>query len=301
MSMRVVAVVVSNDQPLYLQKNLEALEKQSFRIERTLVVDTSSSKETETLLDSFINQSTKHAVLAVEEKASFAELSALAIKQVLSGIDNLEDIAIWLIHDDSLPEVHALAELVRALELSPMVAIASPKQLGYDNPKMIVQQGLTLTKTLKPFSLVNDELDQKQHDWMSDVLAVTSNAMLIRASVWAELGGFSLVAPELAADVDLGIRTHQLGFRVVVVPTARVRHAELSLQGQRDKKWLGGSVKYAMAKATNHLRLSHLPLFISFLYWLALPLLSVFQVATLLLMKRPDRILFTLKANLWCY
>ncbi len=296
-----VAVVVSNDQPLYLQKNLEALEKQSFRIERTLVVDTSSSKETETLLDSFINQSTKHAVLAVEEKASFAELSALAIKQVLSGIDNLEDIAIWLIHDDSLPEVHALAELVRALELSPMVAIASPKQLGYDNPKMIVQQGLTLTKTLKPFSLVNDELDQKQHDWMSDVLAVTSNAMLIRANVWAELGGFSLVAPELAADVDLGIRTHQLGFRVVVVPTARVRHAELSLQGQRDKKWLGGSVKYAMAKATNHLRLSHLPLFISFLYWLALPLLSVFQVATLLLMKRPDRILFTLKANLWAF
>lgn len=296
-----VAVVVSNNQPLYLQKNLEAIEKQSFRIERTLVVDTSSSKETETLLDTFINQSTKHAVLSVEEKASFAELSALAIKQALLGIDNLEEIAIWLIHDDSLPEVHALAELVRALELSPLVAIASPKQLGYDNPKMIVQQGLTLTKTLKPFSLVNDELDQKQHDWMSDVLAVTSNAMLIRANVWAELGGFSLVAPELAADVDLGVRTHQLGYRVVVVPTARVRHAELSLQGQRDKKWLGGSVKYAMAKATNHLRISHLPLFVSFLYWLALPLLSVFQVATLLLMKRPDRILFTLKANLWAF
>ena len=296
-----VAVVVSNNQPLYLQKNLEALEKQSFRIERTLVVDSSTSTQTNSILDAFVNQSSKHAVLAIQEKATFAELSALAISQVLDGLDNLDQIAIWLIHDDSLPEVHALAELVRALELSPLVAIASPKQVGFDNPKMIVQQGLTVTKSLKPFSLVNDELDQKQHDWMSDVLAVTSNAMLIRANVWAELGGFSLVAPELAADIDLGIRTHQLGFRVVVVPTSRVRHAELSLQGQRDRKWLGGSVKFAMAKATNHLRLAHFPLFLSFLYWLTLPLLSVVQVAALLLMKRPDRILFTLRANFWAF
>ena len=296
-----VAVVVSNGQPLYLQKNLEALEKQSFKIERTLVVDSSKSNETTELLDSFISQSSRHAVLAIQEKANFAELSALAIKQVLEGLDNLEEIAIWVIHDDSIPEVHALAELVRALELSPLVAIASPKQVGYENQKLIVQQGLTLTRSMRPLSLVDNELDQKQHDWMSDVLAVSSNAMLIRANVWAELGGFSLVAPELAADMDLGIRTHQLGFRVVVVPTSRVRHAELSLHGKREKKWLGGSVKFAMAKATNHLRLAHLPLFMAFLYWLALPLLSVVQVATLLLVKRPDRIGFTLRANLWAF
>ena len=301
MSMRVVAVVVSNGQPLYLQKNLEALEKQSFRIDRTLVVDSSKSNETTDLLDAFIAQSNKHAVLAIQEKANFAELSALGIKQVLEGLENLDEIAIWLIHDDSIPEVHALAELVRALELSPLVAIASPKQVGYENQKVIVQQGLTITRTVKPFSLVNNELDQKQYDWMSDVLAATSNGMLIRANVWAELGGFSLVAPELAADIDLGIRTHQLGFRVVVVPTSRVRHAELSLHGKREKKWLGGSVKFAMAKATNHLRLAHLPLITSFFYWLALPALSIIQVAALLLVKRPDRILFTLRANLWAF
>ena len=76
-----VAVVVSNDQPLYLEKNLEALEKQSFRIERTLVVDSSKSTETNSILDSFVNQSSKHAVLAIQENATFAELSALAIKQ----------------------------------------------------------------------------------------------------------------------------------------------------------------------------------------------------------------------------
>ena len=301
MTMRVVAVVVSNDQPLYLQNALEALNKQSFRLERVLVVDSSTVEEVKPVLDNFVSQSSKHAVLSILDKASFAELSALAIKQVLEGIENLDDVAIWLLHDDTVPEIHALAELVRALEVSPLVAVASPKQVAIENPKLIVQQGLTLTKSLKPFSLVNDELDQKQHDYMSDVLAVSSNAMLIRANTWIELGGYSLTAPELAADIDLGIRTHQLGSRVVVVPTARVRHAELSLQGKRAKSWLGGSVKFALAKATNHLRLSHAPMFLAFLYWLGLPVISIAQVLWLLLIKRPDRILFTLRANLWAF
>ncbi|NBS86442.1 MAG: hypothetical protein EBS58_07145, partial [Micrococcales bacterium] len=88
---------------------------------------------------------------------------------------------------------------------------------------------------------------------------------------------------------------------MIVVPTARVRHAQLTLSGKRKKKWLGGSVKYGIAKATNHLRLSHSPLLLAFLYWLALPAYSAIQVLWLLLVKRPDRILFTLKANLWAF
>jgi GT2 family glycosyltransferase len=301
MSLRVVAVVVSNDQPSYLQNSLLAIERQSFRPERVLVLDTSSAPEVKSILDDFVSKSSKHAVVNLEEKANFAELSALAIKQALTGYPSLDEVAIWLVHDDCVPETHALAELVRTLELSPLVGIASPKQLAMDNPKLIVQQGLTVTKTFKPFSLVNDELDQKQHDGMSDVLAVSSNAMLIRANLWADLGGFSLSAPELAQDIELGIRAHHAGFRVVVVPTARVRHAELSIHNKRDKKWLGGSAKYALAKATNHLRLSQLPLPLAFIYWLGLPFISVYQMFWLMFIKRPDRILFTLRANLWAF
>jgi GT2 family glycosyltransferase len=301
MSMRVVAVVVSNDQPQFLQSTIAALDKQSFRIERTLIVDSSTEENLTDLLTTFEKSSPRNAVFKVEEKANFAELVATGIKQALSGFDSLNDIAIWVLHDDTNPEVHALAELVRALEISPLVAIASPKQVSIENPKVILQQGLTVTRSLKPFSLVTNELDQKQFDSMTDVLAVTSNAMLIRATSWADLGGFSLDAPEFAADIDLGIRAHQLGSRVVVVPTSRVRHAQLALNGLRKKKWLGGSVKYGMAKATNHLRLSHSPLLLAFLYWLTLPAYSVLQILWLLLVKRPDRILFTLKANLWAF
>ena len=188
MSLRVVAVVISNDQPNFLANSLNAIERQSFNCERILVVDTSTEVEVEKVLEDFISRSSKHAVVKVEEKANFAELAALGIKQALVGIENLDDIAIWLVHDDCVAEVHALAELVRTLELSPLVGVASPKQLAVENPKIIVQQGLSLSPSLRPFSLVNDELDQKQHDGMSDVLAVSTNAMLVRANLWAELG-----------------------------------------------------------------------------------------------------------------
>jgi len=232
MSLRVVAVVISNDQPNFLANSLTAIERQSFNCERILVVDSSTDAEVGKTLEEFISRSSKHAVIKVEEKANFAELAALGIKQTLFGIENLDDVAIWLLHDDCIAEVHALAELVRTLELSPMVGIASPKQLAIENQKIIVQQGLSVSRSLRPFSLVNDELDQKQHDGMSDVLAVSTNAMLVRANLWAELGGFSLSAPEFAQDIEFGMRAHQLGFRVVVVPTARVRHGELSVNNK---------------------------------------------------------------------
>lgn len=301
MSLRVVAVVISNDQPNFLTNSLNSIERQSFTCERILVVDTSSETEVEPVLQDFISRSSRHAVVKVEEKANFAELAALGIKQALVGIDNLENVAIWLVHDDCVAEVHALAELVRTLELSPLVGLASPKQLAVENPKIIVQQGLSLSASLRPFSLVNDELDQKQHDGMSDVLAVSTNAMLVRANLWADLGGFSVHAPEYAQDIEFGIRAHQLGFRVVVVPTARVRHGELSINNKRSRKWLGGSAKSAVAKATNHLRLSQWPALLALGYWLALPVISIVQIFWLLLVKRPDRIGFTLRANLWAF
>ncbi|NBR77873.1 MAG: glycosyltransferase, partial [Microbacteriaceae bacterium] len=146
-----MAVVVSNDEPQYLQSALAALANQSFRVERTLVVDSSSNPEIDEVLSIFVSSSSHNAVLQIKESASFAELAATGIKQALQGYDSIDEIAIWLLHDDSAPEVHALAELVRALELSPLVAIASPKQVSFENPKLIEQMGLTVTKSLKPF------------------------------------------------------------------------------------------------------------------------------------------------------
>jgi hypothetical protein len=196
---------------------------------------------------------------------------------------------------------NALAEMVRVFEISPSTAIAGPKQFRFDNQKLIAQFGLTLTRGLQPFSLVHNELDQGQHDAVSDVLAVSTAGMLIRAEAWIALGGLNLDAPPLAQDIDLGLRARLAGFRVVAVASARVRYAQLSINGKTSRKFLGGSVRLAVRKAQLHLRLQLLPLPFALAYWLLLPGLAIFSAFAQLFFKRPDRISSEVGARLWAF
>ena len=198
-------------------------------------------------------------------------------------------------------DANALAEMVRVFEISPATAIAGPKQFRFDNQKLIAQFGLTLTRNLQPFSLVHNELDQGQHDGVSDVLAVSTAGMLIRADAWIALGGLNLDAPPLAADIDLGLRARLAGLRVVGVASARVWHAQLSINGKSNRSFLGGSVRLAVRKAQLHLRLQLLPLPVALAYWLLLPGLAVFSAFAQLFFKRPDRITSEIGARFWAF
>ena len=60
----------------------------------------------------------------------------------------------WILHDDSAPDTRALENLLREVELGPSVAIVGPKQVDWDNPRIISQLGLTLTRGGKLFSRV---------------------------------------------------------------------------------------------------------------------------------------------------
>ena len=69
------------------------------------------------------------------------------------------------------------------------------------------------------------EADQGEYDGREDVLAVGTDGMLVRRSVWDDVGGFDRTFLEHGAGLDLGWRTHLAGHRVVVVPGAVVRDA----------------------------------------------------------------------------
>jgi GT2 family glycosyltransferase len=70
------------------------------------------------------------------------------------------------------------------------------------------------------------ELDQEQHDGVRDVFAVPSACILVRADLFRELDGFDDSLSFHGEDVELCWRIHHSGARVVVAPSARVRHRE---------------------------------------------------------------------------
>lgn len=289
MQTSVLAVVVVHDEPEYLSATLLGLKNQTRSIEQIIVLDTSNSDECSKIATDFGITS----VHRLSPKYSLQQSLAFATKHLGSAT------WLWLLHEDSAPKPDALEHLLRAVELSPSVAIAGPKLLNWSNEKLIGQMGLTLTRGGDLFSKVNNEIDQSQHDEIADVLAVGTAAALIRVDVLKQLDGFDPAAPELAADLDFSIRARMSGHRVIVVPQARVLHAALSLSGKRSKSWLGTTTKSALRRSAIHLRLAYSPLPIAILFWIALPALGVIRSIGRLIAKRPDRIWSELSSASW--
>lgn len=288
MKQMVTAVVVTHDAGDYLEETLRALKAQSRPVDRIVVVDTGNSPAQEVECDQLIRLSSK---------SSLSDSLRVATEQLQLN----ENHWIWILHEDSAPEVDCLEQLLLVEEKSALVGIIGPKQMRWDDARYISQLGLTLTPWGTPLSLVTGELDQSQHDDSDDVLAVGTAGALIRADIWHKLGGLSPKATPLAADYDLSLRARLEGYRVVVAPKAKVRHASLSLSGKRSKRWLGGSPKTALRKAAIHIRFSYSPLWLALLFWFALPIVTIGRVFWRLLQKRPDRLVPELLAGVWGY
>jgi len=286
MNSKVTAVVVSHDASDYLYATLLALSQQTVAVDRTILIDTG---EAATQAPSGIE------VVRLSPKTSLAE----SLRVASQSIQPSEDSWIWLLHDDSAPEPDCLEQLLLLEEKSSMAALVGPKQIDWNDSRRILQQGLTLTPLGAPLSLVSDQLDQSQHDDASDVMAIGTAGALIRSDVFNNIGGLDPKAPPLAADFDLSLRVKLAGFRVLVAPKARVRHAGLSLDGQRERSWLKGSPKLALRKAAIHLRVAYQPLWAVLAFWLSLGPITVIRVFWRLLQKRPDRIWSELGAGLW--
>jgi len=255
MTSNVCAIVLSHDQPQLLERVLTDLKNQTVKPSRVLIVETSTTSS---------NPNHGFEVLKLDPRTKFAS----AIEQAVQHLS--AEGFLWILHDDSAPDTRALEHLVRELELSPSLAIVGPKQVDWDNPKIIKQLGLTLTRSGKLFSRVRGEFDQGQHDHSEDVMAVGTAGALVNLEVYRSIGGFDGKAPVYAADVDFSIRARLQGSRVAVAPNAKVSHKMLSMQGARPFRWLGTKPATALRQAELHLALSYANPVLFLLRWLLL-------------------------------
>jgi MYXO-CTERM domain-containing protein len=142
---------------------------------------------------------------------------------------------LWLLHDDSAPDPTALAELVRAVQAAPSVALAGVKQRTWTAPARLLEIGSRTTRSGRRMTDVEPgEVDQGQHDGREDVLGVGLAGALVRRDVWADLGGTDPTLGPFGDGLDLSRRARLAGHRVVVVPAAVVRHAQAGYHGLRD-------------------------------------------------------------------
>ncbi len=173
------------------------------------------------------------------DRAAVVQLSqaqnfGTAVRQALTAVPQVSQgeaaTWYWLLHDDSSPEPAALQEMLQSASQGASIAVVGPKQVSWDDHSKLLELGIEATRSGRRVPLgVAKEIDQGQYDHRTDVLAVGSAGMLVRADVWKELGGLDPHLGPFGDGLEFGRRARRAGYRVIVAPKAVIAHKQQSI------------------------------------------------------------------------
>jgi len=145
-----------------------------------------------------------------------------SVLQLVQGDNGL----FCFLHDDVVMAPDAITQLVDEMHRS-NAGVVGPKIVHWENSQMIQSVGIAVDRFGVELPFADDgELDQEQHDSVQDVFVVPSSCVMVRADLFRTVGGFNSDLSSVGADLDFCWRAHASGSRVVVVPSAVVRHRE---------------------------------------------------------------------------
>ncbi|MGH9213158.1 MAG: glycosyltransferase [Acidimicrobiales bacterium] len=216
----VVAVVVTHDPGDWLADVLGALKAQTYPTLRVWVVDAGSRGA---LTDDITAVLPEAVVHRLDTNPGFGA----AANEVLDQPGLTADAKFLLFcHDDVAPDPGAVQAMVETA-LATGAGIVGPKLVAWDDPGRLLQLGDVVDRAGIAMPLVDPgELDQGQHDGERDVFAAAGGFVLVRADLFAHVGGFDEEISFLADDLSLCWRAHLVGARVVAAGGARVRHRQ---------------------------------------------------------------------------
>lgn len=214
----VVAVVVTHDPGDWFEETLQALAAQDYPHLRVLVVDAGSTQDPSPRVTGILPEAIVHRMAR--------NLGFGAAANEVLGMAGGDTAAFLFCHDDVAPEPAATRTLVETASDSG-AGVVGPKLVGWDDPRHLLQIGTAVDKIGVTMPMVErGELDQGQHDGVREVFAVPGAFTLVRADLFARIGGFDEAISLLGDDLSLCWRARVAGDQVVVNADVTVRHRE---------------------------------------------------------------------------
>jgi GT2 family glycosyltransferase len=303
----VTAVLVTFDAARWLPATLGALAELDTLPSRLIAIDNASTDATRTLLDRAHDQGVLDAVYDGKREFGFGAAVQAALELDAANLQEDADTLgfraisatdsrwLWLLHDDAVPAPDALYQLLAHVTTDESIDLTGPKLLlprRRHGGQPISEVGVSISGTgRRELDLDVDEIDQGQRDEPQERLGVSTCGMLVRASVWQELGGFDPALPVFRDGVEFGWRAHLNGYRVVTTPRAQLTHRQVGRAGLRPRGLTGrrpGQVDrlLGMLVVAGHAPRKRLPL-----VWLRLVWSCLVRAVGYLLGKVPARAL----------
>lgn len=185
------------------------------------------------------------------------------------GLEGAGEEWVAAVNDDVVVERGWLALLIAALEEDPAAAAAQGVNLEAAAPARVDGRGLAWNRAWQAVQLGRGETAPDPRGAPREIFGVSATAALYRASALAAvtLPGGRVFDDSLGSyyeDVELACRLRAAGYRALLVPAARARHA-----GSTTGSALGAE-RWRLLYGNRHLVLARL---LGTAYWLRLPAL----------------------------
>ncbi|HEX4979163.1 MAG TPA: glycosyltransferase family 2 protein [Acidimicrobiales bacterium] len=228
----VVAVVVTHDPGPWFEEALSSLVAQDYPNLSVLVIDAGSDTDPTARVAAVAPAA---FVRRLAENRGFGP-TANEVLAVVEGASHF-----LFLHDDVALEPNVTQTLLEEAYRS-NAGVVCPKLVAWDDPLKLLAVGASADKSGHVVAFGRGELDQEQHDGVRDVFVAPGGCQLVRADLFAALGGFDPGVALLGDDLDLSWRAQVAGARVLVAPGARVRHREALTSGERRPAALEGDI-----------------------------------------------------------
>jgi GT2 family glycosyltransferase len=192
---------------------LTALQSQTRRDFETVVVDSGSSDDTDTVLGVF----PEVQLVRLPTNRGFAAA-------VNAGIRVARGEVIVLLNNDTAAEPGWLEALLRDLLAAPDAGMATSKVRLFDRPEVLHTTGDTLNIAGWPANRGVWEVDRGQWDAAREVFGANAAAGAYRRTMLDDVGLFEEAFGSYLEDVDLAWRARLAGWRCIFVPEAVVLH-----------------------------------------------------------------------------
>jgi GT2 family glycosyltransferase len=222
-------IIPTRDKPLHLRRCVDSIiQKTTFPDYEVLIVD---NRSTETRTHEYFSSLTDERISVVryDDDFNFAGINNFAARRARGNF------LVFLNNDTEVIADGWLEALLEMMQL-PGVAVVGGKLLYPDNT--IQHAGIVLWHCGTAGHLLS-RLPADNHGYfgMADTIrnctAVSAACMMVKQTLFREIGGFDELFAISYQDVDFCLRVQEAGYRIVFTPFARLYHNESTSTGPR--------------------------------------------------------------------
>lgn len=241
---QVAIIILTFNSAQHIRECLASLATLDYPNFQVVIVDNASTDDTVQLARTF---TPAPKVIVNETNLGYAEGNNVGLRYALSVNADYA----FVLNDDVTVAPDLLTQLIRAAQADPRAALLGPIIYHHSTPAVIQSAGGTLGNWTFPHRGIN-EPERGQFDRVESVVWLSGCAILASCRALKTIGLFDPDFFMYWEDVDWCLRAHKAGYRVLLVPQAKLWHKGVQISYAPSPR-----VAYYMARNELYLLAKH--------------------------------------------